>query len=649
MLNNKGQQVPYFIANGNTGIYFYGEPIDSVYTDKNVYWAERARGTVMQTVNGRGPLPAADDQTFIDTVHIEEDTLPIIAVVTDPTADYWTWGEDVIYAGYPGFDSQTFDFSIFGTAPTNDMATLTVHLYGLTDTDHHAEVWLNDEYIDDGKWSGIRPESFTFSVKQSLLKDAADGENTIRVKGLLDDPYSYSFIAVDSFDLSYHREYKAVDNALFVTGGANTTISIEGFSGPEIFVLDVSDATKPKRINAITIDNRGPDNYRVSFVPSTPQTRYLVTSLSGLKTPVSSSIDTPSSLKSRSHSAGYLLIAPNELKSTAGNLARYRQQQALTTEIVDIEDIMDEFNYGIFSPEAIRSFLAYAYKNWIRAPRYAVLIGEGTYDYKDYSGMGGNFMPPLMVSTPDGITASDTALADVDGDHLPEIAIGRLPVLTPEELDAVINKIKTYETATDKSWRNRIVMMADHPEEGANFPLDSDSVAAVLPQGYDVSKIYMSQQSITSARTLLMNALQNGAGLINYVGHGGPDRLEQDGLLKNSDVALMTNTKLPLLTAMTCAAGDFSQPGYDSLAELLFIKQGGGAIAIWSPAGYSNNEEAVVLDKEFFRSAYLPSRSARTLLGDVVLTSLENAKKNGVSDYMLEIYNIIGDPALMLR
>ena len=185
----------------------------------------------------------------------------------------------------------------------------------------------------------------------------------------------------------------------------------------------------------------------------------------------------------------------------------------------------------------IRSFLAYAYKNWTRAPRYAVLIGEGTYDYKDYSGMGGNLMPPLMVSTPDGIVASDTALADVDGDHLPEIAIGRLPVLTPEELDAVINKIKAYESATDKSWRNRIVMMADHPEEGANFPLDSDSVAAVLPQGYDVSRIYMSQQSITSARTLLMNALQNGAGLINYVGHGGPDRLEQDGLLKNSDVA----------------------------------------------------------------------------------------------------------------
>jgi hypothetical protein len=191
-------------------------------------------------------------------------------------------------------------------------------------------------------------------------------------------------------------------------------------------------------------------------------------------------------------------------------------------------------------------------------------------------------------------------------------------------------------------------MMADHPEEGANFPLDSDSVAAVLPQGYDVSRIYMSQQSITSARTLLMSALQNGAGLINYVGHGGPDRLEQDGLLRNSDVAFMTNAKLPLLTAMTCAAGDFSQAGFDSLAELLFIKQNGGAIAVWSPSGYSNNEEAIVMDAEFFRSSFT-NTSAKTLLGDIVLRTLDNAKSHGVSDYMLEIYNIIGDPALMLR
>ena len=654
LLKNKGQQVPYFVANNNTGVYFYGEGIDSIYTDKNIYWAERGRGTLMQTVTGGGPLPTAGDQTFVDSVHVEENTLPIPVYINDPNADYWAWGEDFIYAEYAdwGLNVQTFSFLTYGvgTAPPDESANLTVHLFGLTDTDHHAEIWLNDEYVGAGRWSGIRQESFTFPINQSLLNNASDGENTIMVKAILDDLVPYSWITVDSFDIRYFRKYQAIDDALFVSGGINQTVTVEGFSNPEIFVFDLSSPAGQKRINAITIDAAGPNNYRVSFVPSTPQTRYFVTSLAGLKASASSAIDTPSSLKSRSHNAAYLLISPGELKSTAEKLARYRQQQGFTAEIVDMEDIMDEFNDGIFSPEAVRGFLTYASKNWIRAPRYAVLIGEGSYDYKDYSSMGGNLIPPLMVSTPDGVVASDTALADIDGDHLPEIAIGRLPVLTPEELDSVINKIKTYETATDKSWRNRIVMMADHPEEGATFSLDSDSVAALLPNTYLVSTIYLSPQlSLTSARSQLTTALQNGAGLINYIGHGAPDRLEQDGLLLNGDVEFMTNTKLPLLTAMTCAAGDFSQAGYDALAELLFIKQGGGAIAIWSPAGYSNNDEAVVMDQEFFKASFLVGKSARSLLGDVVLESLENAKKSGVADYMLEIYNIIGDPALMLK
>jgi uncharacterized repeat protein (TIGR01451 family) len=652
LLKNKGQQIPYFIANGNTGVYFYGGGIESVYTDTNVYWAERGRGTLMQTLNGKGPQHAPVNQTFFDTAHIEEDTFPFNASFLEPTSDFWSWGDDLIYAGYPGLDSQAFTFSIYGlgTAPPDESATLTVQLLGFTDTNHHVILWLNDEYVGVGRWSGIKPESFTFPINQTLLKDAAIGENTIIVEAVLDADVPYSEIAVDSFDIGYYRTYTAIDDALLVTGGTNPVVTVEGFSNPSIFVLDVSNAVMPKRVNAITVEAAGPNSYRVNFVPATPETRYFVTSLAGLKAPVSSSIDAPSSLKTKSHNATYLLITSGGLKSAVENLARYRQQKGLTTEIVDVEDIMDEFNHGIFSPEAVRSFFTFAVKNWLRAPRYAVLVGEDSYDYKDFLGMSIDIIPSLPVSTPDGIVASDTALADVDGDHLPEIAIGRLPVLTTEELDAVVNKIKGYETEPDKSWRNSIVMIADHPKENADFPSDSDSVAALLPDAYlPVTKIYMSQKTLAQARGDLQNALLNGSGLINYIGHGGPDRLEQNGILLSSDIESMTNTKLPVFTAMTCAVGIFSEPGYDFLAESLVKKPNSGAIAVWSPAGYSNNEEAVIMDKEFFRSAYLPGASARRLLGDVVLEALENAKKNGVSDYMLEIYNVMGDPALMLR
>ena len=73
--------------------------------------------------------------------------------------------------------------------------------------------------------------------------------------------------------------------------------------------------------------------------------------------------------------------------------------------------------------------------NWIKPPKYVVLAGNGTYDYKNHDGYGGNLIPTLMANTPMGLYASDSLFAEFDGDHVPKIAVGRLPVLTAEELE----------------------------------------------------------------------------------------------------------------------------------------------------------------------------------------------------------------------
>ena len=82
--------------------------------------------------------------------------------------------------------------------------------------------------------------------------------------------------------------------------------------------------------------------------------------------------------------------------------------------MVDIEDVYDEFGFGVPSPYALQAFLAYARSTWTSPPRYVVLAGDGTYDYKDAFGFGDNLIPPMMVYTPDGLVPSDVWFADVD-------------------------------------------------------------------------------------------------------------------------------------------------------------------------------------------------------------------------------------------
>jgi hypothetical protein len=315
--------------------------------------------------------------------------------------------------------------------------------------------------------------------------------------------------------------------------------------------------------------------------------------------------------------------------------------------VVELEDIMDEFNYGIYSPEAIRDFLSFAYYNRSKAPRYVVLAGGGTFDYKDNQGHGGNLIPPIMIGTPQGLFPSDNHFADIDGDHIPEMAIGRLPVVTPEELTDIIGKIIAYENSSGGTWTKQVLMLADNPDDGGDFPVNSNNVATLLPSGYTAYKIYLSEHPIGDARQMLLNGINNGALLLNYIGHGGLDRLAQEGMLLTTDVASMTNMdRLPVVTAMTCVMGHFAFPGFDSLSEVLVLKQNGGAVAVWSPTGMSINSEAVILNEMFFKSTFSGTKQA---LGDIVLKALQKGSMNGVSGFILDIYNIMGDPVLKLK
>src|SRR5262249_47366317 len=140
-------------------------------------------------------------------------------------------------------------------------------------------------------------------------------------------------------------------------------------------------------------------------------------------------------------------------------------------------------------------FLEYAYQSWRRPSfRYVLLLGDGTYDPKDYLGTAvKDRIPPNIVKTSYLWTASDPAYACVNGeDLLPDVAIGRLPAATVEEARVLVDKVVSFEVAA-RTLDGRAVLVADNADLAGSFEADSDDLAASVLLGREVQRIYLSE------------------------------------------------------------------------------------------------------------------------------------------------------------
>lgn len=712
-VSNGGNPVAYIPAQGGSGLFFYGQGIDSPYTNENVYWLDLNDGIRMvsddgfagdvngdrwvdladvivtlqvvagiaspelveayplsgvdindngrpdlvesiyalqrvaelRTSSGSGSSTMSVDGTYPHTQHVETDLFAVTAVFTDPDADFWMWA--YIFGDEPGEDRASFSVSAdqVGTDPAT--ASMTVHLKGGSDdadgADHHAMVYVNDTLVGEGDWNGTDAHALTVEFDQSLL---AEGANTVEVRGTLNPGVGYSVFYVDSLDLTYQRFLTAKNDALEIPGAA-TEVTISGFTGSNVRVFDIRDPRFPIVMSETVITETG-GNYSVKFPTDGSDARYLAVMLDSVAGPFAIEAADDTGLDAEVAPADYIAIVPNQGYADAlQSLIAHRQAQGLTTQVVTLEQLVDTFNHGISSPEAIRNYLYHAYQERDLPPRYVLLVGNGTEDYLDVGGYGDNLMPPLMAGTEDGLFVSDNRLADVSGDDgVPEMAIGRLPVISTAQLGQVISKIISYENATGSGWETRVMMVADNADSVGDFPTDSDTVAGFVSGGYTTDKIYLNG-NVGDTRTQLLAGINAGALVFNYMGHAGYFHLADEELLTEADVSALTNgEKLPIMSALTCLAGSFSFSGLDTIGEQMLLRSTGGAIAVWSPSGLSDHTNAKYLNQAFFDALF---NQGKDVLGDAVRSGLAAYHNNGRAQYLPSIYNLLGDPATQLK
>ncbi|MEM6453611.1 MAG: C25 family cysteine peptidase [Acidobacteriota bacterium] len=628
-------------------LHVWAEPIDSIYTRDNVYRVTLEPGVRMETVSGEVNRRPFEREAFSDTQVYEEDRWPLTSVLSDPEADAWFW--EFFIANDPA--NRTKQIALDAPWPSNGEAQLILDLQGASDApgivDHRLTVSLNGAAIGTASWDGLASHRAEFAFDASQL--AGDGLNQVTLSASLPGGLDAAVSYLSRATLQYPRAYRAnVDNTLLAWNEGLSVVSFRGFTTRDLAIYDVTDPRRPKMLTDVRVLEDGSGGFSATVRGPAAATRYWVQPAAAGAVPIALRPDHADDLRAPSNVGRYLVIAGDGLASAANALAAARTGQGVTTRVIAIEDVYDAFSDGIVTPWAIRDLLRHARERWADPPAYVVLVGDGSFDHRDVLGAGGNLVPAPMAATPDGLVPSDNRLADLVGDDgVPELAIGRLPVLSTEELQTYVDKLVAREAIAAGAWSQRITWLADDPDAGGEFALDSARLIDELPPSYVVESIaHGGPASVDVTRQALLGAWADGAQLVSYLGHGGIGQLADEGLLMIGDVVggLGNGARLPVVTAFTCSVGRIDFPGFDGLAEALVLSADGGAIALWSPSGLVFNADGMPIADAFYEAAL--ARGLR--LGDAVRAALATHAQQGGAAHVPAVYTLVGDPMIAL-
>ena len=401
---------------------------------------------------------------------------------------------------------------------------------------------------------------------------------------------------------------------------------------------------------------------------------YFLATEAALLAPASIQADTPSSWQSPSRNASYIAIVHSDLWNAIQPLLDHRQAEGLTVAKVNIQDIYDEFSYGRIDPEAIRSFLTYAYQNWRSdgsPPEYVGLVGDGHYDYNNVEGSTlKNLIPPYLVDIDPwiGETAADNRFVSVDGpdDILPEMHIGRISAQDAAGVTAYVNKVLAYEnSALGGSWQRNVAFIADDCNNSVgDFNAISELIRKNwLPAQYSSTTTYFrvptagdncpdANYTDPAAMKSAIKNVYNGQNLLlQWFGHGSRFRWGfSTSLFNYQDIAtLAPNTVWPMVMHYTCYTGYFHNvhQNLQSLAETELTTAGKGSVVSFAATGQHLGSDEVVMNQGVNKALFY-DRQPR--IGQAIDSARSYYFTNSPAYLdLIDSSVLFGDPALKVR
>jgi hypothetical protein len=710
-LENRGDPVPVWVEDGGDGTFGSGDWFEFVsdilhgenayfheYSNSNAYWLSFGglAGERMTSIPA-SRQPAAGEQEPHRQVwrrlHLEEDKLLVRlsgagggAKAGPPEA--WFWAKLAHNHKQPWI--LALDLSDLDGASEEKVA-LRIHFRALSNTrgrsegvpDHRVEVSLDGSPLAAAEWDGKTAHRLELEGLDASLFAGGSRQLELSIPRRRAPQGEHDIIDVvmlNWLEIDYPRREILGREPLHLHLGAGPddgVVRLVSADGAEVLAY----GERGSRIEASATALPGEPDRFFSFRPVAGESSYHVVPDGRLRSPERIEVDRPSDLRADTRRADYLMIAHRRLIDAIRPLAEFHRGRGLEVEVVDVQDVYDEFNHGILHPSAIRDFIAYTRDRWQRpAPRFVLLVGDASWDTKNSTVDEANYanwsdrqldhgdrfskkestpyeLDPerntrQLIPTSNYITAQGHAASDNyfvafnDSDLRPAMAIGRLPVATPEEVARIVAKTVRYASRPEVGpWRRNSLLITN---ESRGFQVQSDGLARQLAAvGLAPHKVYPASTEVSNEHHTrqLIEALNEGQLLVHFLGHGGryiwrtgpPDFKKNHDLFTLDHLEELAPTgRLSVVLSLTCFSAPFDHPNADSIGEKLLRITDRGAVAVFA-ASWRNSPSArwgVTLFEEL------------TAPGATVGEAVMRAKHRIGNRMFIETYNLLGDPAV---
>ncbi len=642
---------------------------NNLFTDKNFYFL-----TISSTPGKR--MITSDHLTGV---------FPVVKEFDD-FAFYETEKYNLLKSGRQWFGEQfdntteaTIRFDIAGIID-NTLIKFTSHVMAQSISDCAFKISFNNNAILDQPIVAIPNSQYgikgrividTISVNTTVAKAATQTFQDIKyqfTKGLTP---GISIGYLDFFLFTFKRILAQYGNQTIFTSHKSLSNPVSTFevvsTNSKTVIWDVTDPL------SAMLQSFQPGIDKINFSTTTNVLKKFTLFNSDISTPPSFEVKIANQNLHSLSPSELIIIAHPAFKTEADRLASHRQSKSgISTSVVTTEEIFNEYAGGKQDFTAIRDFARDIYSRPGSLLKNVLLLGRGSYDYKDRVFSNTNFIPvyesvnslsPLETYSSDDYFGM---LKNIDGEwkenpaqnSTMDIGIGRIPVKKIEEAKAVVDKLIDYDVNPKAvgAWRKDFLFVADdgdfniHQSQADQI---ANSIDVSNPE-FNAKKLFLDSYDqvqrntgpFSPAATYALDlSIRKGQSIVNYTGHGSEKVWMQEQILTETIVLNWKNSlHYPLFVTATCEFGRNDDPFIISTGERILLQPKGGGIGLVTTARPVNSSTNFTLNRAFYVALLVKENNKFRDLGSI-FRDTKNTSLSGVAN---RNFSLLGDPSLKL-